>query len=37
MVDGLPHIQYIYGVFQGCILGKIIEEKFNIGKAWRES
>jgi hypothetical protein len=37
MVDGLPHIQYIDGVFHGCILGKHLEDKFNIGKAWRES
>ena len=32
-VDGLPCIQYTYGAFQGCILGKNTEEKFNIGKA----
>jgi hypothetical protein len=36
MVDGLPHIHYIDGVFQGYILGKHFEEKFNIGKSWRE-
>jgi hypothetical protein len=35
MVDGLPHIQYIDGVFQGCILGKHPKENFNTGKAWR--
>jgi hypothetical protein len=36
MVDGLPHIQFIDGVFQVCILGKHPEEKFNTGKAWRK-
>jgi hypothetical protein len=37
MVDGLPHIQYTYGVCQGFILGKHHEEKFNTCKAWRAS
>jgi hypothetical protein len=37
MVNGLPHIQYMDGVFQGCILGKHLEENFNKGKAWRAS
>jgi hypothetical protein len=37
MVDGLPHIQYMDRVFQGCILGKHPEDNFNIGKAWRAS
>jgi hypothetical protein len=37
MVDGLPHIRCTDGDFQGCILGKHLEEKFNIGKEWKES
>jgi hypothetical protein len=37
MVNGLPNIKFIDGVCQGCILGKHPEEKFEKGKAWRES
>jgi hypothetical protein len=34
MVNGLPNIKFIDGVYQGCILGKHPEEKFEKGKAW---
>ena len=35
MVVGLPSIQFYDGVFQGCILGKHQEEKYDKGKAWK--
>jgi hypothetical protein len=37
MVHCLLDIQFVDGFFQGCILDKHPEEKFEKGKAWRAS
>jgi hypothetical protein len=37
MVKGLPDIHFYEGVFEGCILGKHPEEKFEKGKERRTS
>jgi len=37
MVIGLSNINFSKGFFQGCILGKHPQEKFEKGKAWRAS
>jgi hypothetical protein len=34
MVKGLPNIHFSEGVFQGCILGKHPQKKFEKGEAW---
>ena len=37
MVDGLPDIHFSKGIFDGCVLGKHPQEKFNKGKTQRAS
>ena len=37
MVTKFPNIRFSKGVFQGCVLGKHPQEKFEKGKAWRAS
>jgi hypothetical protein len=37
MVDGLPDIHYSKGIFEGCVLGKHPQEKFDKGKTHKPS
>jgi hypothetical protein len=37
MVDGLPDIHFSKGIFEGCVLGKYPQEKFDKGKTHKAS
>jgi hypothetical protein len=37
MVEGLPDIHFSKGIFEGCVLGKHPQEKFNKGKTQKAS
>jgi hypothetical protein len=37
LVDGLPHIHFSKGIFEGCVLGKHPQEKFDKGNNQRAS
>jgi hypothetical protein len=37
MVDGLPNIHFSKGIFEGCVLGKHPQEKFDKGKTQKDS
>jgi hypothetical protein len=37
LVDGLPDIHFSKGMFEGCVLGKHPQEKFDKGKTQRDS
>jgi hypothetical protein len=37
MVDGLPNIHFSKGIFEGCVLGKHPQEKFDKGKTLKAS
>jgi hypothetical protein len=37
MVDGLPDIHFFKGIYEGCVLGKHLQEKFDKGKTERAS
>jgi hypothetical protein len=37
LVDGLPDIHFSKGIYEGCVLGKHSQEKFDKGKTQRTS
>jgi hypothetical protein len=37
LVDGLPDIHFSKGIYEGCVLGKHPQEKFEKGKTQRDS